>query len=76
MANRRTEVSELRCFLSNTERSSYSLRRGLALAPQAGCLARVRDGCKCGHIGGRPASVLAGTSFSCAMETPKALWAL
>jgi hypothetical protein len=49
---------------------------GPALAPQAGSLARVRDGCKCGHIGGRPASVLAGTSFSSAMETPKALWAL
>src|SRR5208282_3478580 len=75
-ANRRTEVSELRCFLSNTERSSYSLRWGLALAPQAGCLARVRGGCKCGHIGGRPASVLVGTGSSCTMETPMALWAL
>ena len=44
-------VSELSCISGITEQSSYSPHQGLMrLAPQAGSLARVRDGCKCGHI--------------------------
>ena len=50
LAEHENWCADVSCFLNNAERSSYSLRRGLALAPQAGCLARVRDGCKCGHI--------------------------
>jgi len=49
---------------------------GRALPPRQAPLRGVRDGCKCGHIGGRPAQVLAEASFLAPWKHPGVFGAL